>query len=300
MATYRNVHTSFWQDSFVLDLTPEEKYFYLYLFTNSRTTQCGVYDLPLKVAEIETGYNRETVQKLIDKFITYGKVEYCSSTKEIFLKNWLKYNSSKSPKVLSCIKKELESVKSKTFVKYCIDSLSIDLGEEEEKEQEEEEEQEREEEEIKPPKFNFRNSLLSLCNDTSLVDDFMQVRKNKKATNSQTAFNLLIGKIEASGKTVEEALLICCEKDWKGFDGEWLKDNKNNYSMSQTSKGLAVLAEMRRRANEVDNYGDSNGHGEALLLEAERVPGSGSATENHAGMDKVIDAAAWQTRNRAG
>lgn len=298
MAVYRQVHTSFWQDDFVLDLTPEEKYFYLYLMTNSKTRQCGVYQLPKKVVELETGYNRETVEKLLSRFTDYGKIDYCVSTHEIYLKNWLKYNSHKSPKVMNCILKELEEIKSSEFKKRAMDSLSIDLGEEEEKEQEEE--QEREKEEIKPPKFNFRNSLLSLCNDTSLVDDFMQVRKNKKATNSQTAFNLLIGKIEASGKTVEEALLICCEKDWKGFDGEWLKENKKNDSMSQTSKGLAVLAEMRRRANEVDNYGDSNGHGEALLLEAERVSGSGSTTENNARMDKVIDAAAWQTRNRAG
>ncbi|TKI91171.1 replication protein, partial [Bacillus wiedmannii] len=38
MAVYRPVHVSFWQDSFVLDLTPEEKYFYLYLMTNSKTS----------------------------------------------------------------------------------------------------------------------------------------------------------------------------------------------------------------------------------------------------------------------
>ena len=43
MAAYRHIHIDYWQDSFVLDLTPEEKYFYIYLMTNSKTTQCGVY-----------------------------------------------------------------------------------------------------------------------------------------------------------------------------------------------------------------------------------------------------------------
>ncbi|CAM4081109.1 hypothetical protein BAMA111019_04385 [Bacillus manliponensis] len=28
MAVYRNVQVNFWQDDFVLDLTPEERYFY--------------------------------------------------------------------------------------------------------------------------------------------------------------------------------------------------------------------------------------------------------------------------------
>lgn len=46
MAVFRQIHIDFWQDGFILDLTPEEKYFYLYLMTNSKTTQCGVYELP--------------------------------------------------------------------------------------------------------------------------------------------------------------------------------------------------------------------------------------------------------------
>ncbi|MEH7458486.1 replication protein, partial [Bacillus sp. JJ1127] len=36
MAKFRQVHVDFWQDGFVLDLTPEEKYFFLYLMTNSK------------------------------------------------------------------------------------------------------------------------------------------------------------------------------------------------------------------------------------------------------------------------
>ena len=63
MAVYRQIQVSFWQDTFVLDLTPEEKYFYLYLMTNSKTRQCGVYEVSRRVMELETGYNRETVEK---------------------------------------------------------------------------------------------------------------------------------------------------------------------------------------------------------------------------------------------
>ena len=59
MAVYRQIQTTFWQDDFVLSLTPEEKYFYIYLFTNSKTKQCGIYELPIKVAEMETGYNKD-------------------------------------------------------------------------------------------------------------------------------------------------------------------------------------------------------------------------------------------------
>ncbi|MGE7114743.1 DnaD domain protein [Lysinibacillus sp. NPDC047702] len=123
MAKYRNVHTTFWEDGFVLDLTPEEKYFYLYLMTNSNTTQCGIYELPYRVIEMHTGYNRETVQKLLQRFVEYGKITYNESTKEIMLNNWAKYNFINSPKVKKCIEKELLVVKHIPFVRSYVTSL---------------------------------------------------------------------------------------------------------------------------------------------------------------------------------
>lgn len=138
MAKYRHVHTTFWDDGFVLDLTPEEKYFYLYLMTNSNTTQCGIYELPYRVIEMHTGYNRETVQKLLQRFFEYGKINYNELTKEIMLTNWAKYNFINSPKVKKCIEKELLAVKHPPFVKsyvtsleqlgYSIDNVSILLN----------------------------------------------------------------------------------------------------------------------------------------------------------------------------
>lgn len=136
MAVYRQVHIDFWQDGFVLDLTPEEKYFYLYLMTNSKTSQCGIYELPKRIIETETGYNRETVEKLLMRFEEYKKIFYDRETNEIFIKNWIKYNKGSSPKVKKCIEKELTYVKSNYFVKlfikecnrygYSIDTVSID------------------------------------------------------------------------------------------------------------------------------------------------------------------------------
>ena len=123
MAVYRHIHIEFWQDGFILDLTPEEKYFYMYLMTNSKTSQCGIYELPKRIIETETGYNRETVEKLLSRFEDYGKVVYSEETKEVFLKNWIKHNKVVSPKVRKCIEKELKNIKSDylidLFLKEC-------------------------------------------------------------------------------------------------------------------------------------------------------------------------------------
>jgi len=146
MAIYRQVYITFWQDPFIMELTPEEKYFYLYLMTNSKTKQCGCYELPKKIMEFETGYNRETVDKLLDRFINYNKIKYDEDTNEILLMNWHKYNNSRSPKIAACIKSEIQDVKSVEFKEYCIYTLSrsTDTLLQQEEEQEEEKEQKQE------------------------------------------------------------------------------------------------------------------------------------------------------------
>jgi len=131
MAKYRHIHCSFWEDSDVYEWTPEEKYFYLYLMTNPHTTQCGIYQINKKQIVNETGYNIDTVSKLLDRFIEKEKILYNEPTKELCIINWLKYNFSKSPKVKTCVIKELEAVKEQTLIPYLysIDRLGIDWGE---------------------------------------------------------------------------------------------------------------------------------------------------------------------------
>ncbi|MGH0563270.1 DnaD domain-containing protein [Bacillus cereus] len=116
MAVYRNVQVNFWQDEFILDLTPEERYFYIYLLTGTKTKQCGIYVLPKRVAELETGYNMETVEKLLHRFVEYGKILYDAETKELYIINWLHYNPILNTNVEKCVLRELKTVKNKEFI----------------------------------------------------------------------------------------------------------------------------------------------------------------------------------------
>jgi DnaD/phage-associated family protein len=117
MAKYRQLYTEFWSDSFVLELTPEEKYFYLYLISNPKSTQSGIYEISKRIIEMDTGYNRETVEKLIQRFCDYKKILYCDDTKELMVINWIKYNVPRSINTIKCIQKELLKIKNKAFVK---------------------------------------------------------------------------------------------------------------------------------------------------------------------------------------
>lgn len=139
MAIFRKLHVSFWSDPFVTELTPEQKYFYIYLLTNDKTKQCGIYEITKKQICHDTGYNVDTVSLLLMLFTKAGKIVCSDTTNEIAIKNWNKYNDSSSPSVQKCVNKELEKVKDKSLVQ-CVHSV-VALPQEEE-EQEEEREQE--------------------------------------------------------------------------------------------------------------------------------------------------------------
>lgn len=120
MAIYRSVQLSFWTDEKVLDeFTPEDKYFYLYLFTNPQTNLCGCYELGWVNTTSQLGYNRESVLRLLDRFENVHKViKYSKETKEVLLLNWSKYNWTKSEDFITGLNKHIALVKCDEFRKY--------------------------------------------------------------------------------------------------------------------------------------------------------------------------------------
>lgn len=122
MAIYRTVSMSFWTDSKILDeFTPEDKYFYLYLFTNPHTNLAGCYEISMKQIVIETGYSQETVENLIKRFENvHNVVRYSPNTKEILLLNWCKYNWTTSEKFRKPLLAQLQEIKEKSFYEYLI------------------------------------------------------------------------------------------------------------------------------------------------------------------------------------
>lgn len=138
MEVYTKVERSFWQDDFILDLTPEEKYFYLYLMTNNKVNTLGVYVFPLRMATIETGYNIETIGKLLQKFCEMEKIAYDPSTKEVLLKNWGKRNWNKKTAVLRAIEYDLKKVQSAELLSIVMQDYAVFMGKDKSEENQEE------------------------------------------------------------------------------------------------------------------------------------------------------------------
>lgn len=123
MAIYRQVQMTFWTDTKVADdFTPEDRYFYLYLFTNPHTNLAGCYEISIRQMSIELGYSKETVRKLIDRMSTVHKViAYSEATKEVLILNWNKYNWTQSEKFRKPLWNEINEIKEQSFANYLKD-----------------------------------------------------------------------------------------------------------------------------------------------------------------------------------
>lgn len=130
MANYRNISTNFWTDSKVDDdFTPEDKYFYLYLLTNPHTNLSGCYEISMKQMERETGYNTDTVMRVIQRLQqVHHVVEYNGETKEILIRNWYRYNWAASEKVRKAVVSVAEHIKNQSFKNYVMNMVSIQYG----------------------------------------------------------------------------------------------------------------------------------------------------------------------------
>lgn len=112
MEVFTKVERGYWQDEFILELTPEQKFFYLYLMSNSKVNTLGAYVFPLTMSTVELGYNKETVLKLLDHFAQVGKIIWDETTKEVFLLNWPKRNWNKRTATLRTLRKDFGALKS--------------------------------------------------------------------------------------------------------------------------------------------------------------------------------------------
>lgn len=74
MSKQRMVRDSFWTDSYIERLTPDEKLLFLYLLTNPLSNVAGIYEIRAKRIGFETGYDVEVVENILQRFQRDGKI----------------------------------------------------------------------------------------------------------------------------------------------------------------------------------------------------------------------------------
>jgi hypothetical protein len=108
MANYRQVHTKIWKDGWFLGLRPDEKLFFIYLFTNDSASIAGIYEIAKPVMIFETGLSGDEIDRMLDIFEEADKAYFRDGV--VWVRNLRKYHETKSPKVQAKIAKDLDTV----------------------------------------------------------------------------------------------------------------------------------------------------------------------------------------------
>lgn len=66
------------------------------------------------------------------------------------------------------------------------------------------------------------DALLAEGVDAQVAKDWLTIRKVKKAQLTRTALDQTKQQAALAGLPLNEALLLCCQKDWRGFEAAWV------------------------------------------------------------------------------
>ena len=77
-----------------------------------------------------------------------------------------------------------------------------------------------------PPPFNFRKAMLNEGFAPEHVDEWLKIRKAKKAINSELAFKTFIEQVRKTNQDINAILSIIVQKQWKGFEADWLHNTQ--------------------------------------------------------------------------
>jgi hypothetical protein len=117
----------------------------------------------------------------------------------------------------------------------------------------------------KETKFDFKKSCIDYGFKIELINDWLQVRKNKKLTNTETAFNKFINQVEINEHDKNIILEKCIEKSWGGFESDWFKTNNINFNKINTGNNGKSRTDIQQEGKDrfrekfnQQNFGDWN------------------------------------------
>ena len=108
MAGYRQFHTQFWKDEWLIDRDPLERYLFSYLFTNDLSSISGIYKLPLRVIVNETGLEKDFIIKTLSMFQDAKKIFYKDGV--MWVLNMRKYHKNASPRTMTKVNADVHEI----------------------------------------------------------------------------------------------------------------------------------------------------------------------------------------------
>lgn len=76
--------------------------------------------------------------------------------------------------------------------------------------------------EIYKEKFNFLSALIFIGVSKETAQEWLQVRKTKRLTNTKIAFERIRDEILKTGRSAEDCIRLSVENSWGGFKAGWM------------------------------------------------------------------------------
>ena len=87
----------------------------------------------------------------------------------------------------------------------------------------------------KGKRFDFKQSLIDIGVAPEVAEDWMHVRKTKRAANTETAFNRIVHEIQKSGMSANECITIAVSRSWQGFQADWVANQQRQRPQAKVS-----------------------------------------------------------------
>ena len=99
MAKYRPIYIQIWKDPDFQELPPTDKLMFIYLCTNSSTSESGIYPITAKTIANETAIPLASVVQRLHNGL-FKNVLYDESNKIVFIRKFKKYNTGGKPELI--------------------------------------------------------------------------------------------------------------------------------------------------------------------------------------------------------
>ena len=111
----RRIDTEFWDDPKVEDLSSTGRYLLLYLLTSPCGNIIGCYEITTRHIARDMKLKDAAVRTALNELRDSNIVEYSDATNEVLVRNWWKYNLTRSKNLVKPYVKAMEEVKSDRF-----------------------------------------------------------------------------------------------------------------------------------------------------------------------------------------
>lgn len=162
-------------------------------------------EVPIVSNKIDTIYRiyKKLQEKNLINLLFIEKKDYISLTKKG--QEWYKDKVTEQNPQYG---KFSETEKNPTYNNINISGNTIDLIDKETKD-------------IYKAKFDFLKALIEIGVEESIAKDWLLVRKNKKASNTKTAFTRIKNELEKSNGTPTECITFAVVRSWAGYEADW-------------------------------------------------------------------------------